>query len=140
MRQGERAERGEPAERGERAESAERGSGTIAAVGAAGVVLMCLTGGLALASTVHASHRARAVADLAALAAASALQRGMPPAAACGQALQLASSNHAGLRGCVVRDDLSAVVEVSAVITLAVPGLPAEATARARAGPRPWHL
>ena len=134
MRQGGRAERGEPAERNERA---ERGSGTIAAVGAAGVILICLTGGLALASAVHASHRARAVADLAALAAASALQRGAQPAAACGQAHQVARSNDAGLRGCAVRDDLSAVVEVSSVVTLAVPGLPAEATARARAGPRP---
>lgn len=121
----------------ERVERAERGSGTIAAVGAAGVVLICLTGGLALASAVHASHRARAVADLAALAAASALQRGVTPAAACGQALQVARSNDAGLRGCAVRDDLSAVVEVSAVVSLTVPGLPTEATARARAGPRP---
>lgn len=131
MRQG---ERGEARERGERG---ERGSGTIAAVGAAGVILICLTGGLALASAVHASHRARAVADLAALAAASALQRGAPPTAACAQALQVARSNDAGLRGCAVRDDLSAVVEVSAVVALAMPGLPAEATARSRAGPRP---
>jgi len=115
----------------------DRGSGTIAAVGAAGVVLIGLTGGLALASAVHASHRARAVADLAALAAASALQRGAAPAGACGQALQVARSNGAGLRGCAVRDDLSAVVEVSSVVTLAMPGLPTEATARARAGPRP---
>ena len=86
---------------------------------------------------MHASHRARAVADLAALAAASALQRGATPAAACGQALQVARSNDAGLRGCAMRADLSAVVEVSALVALAMPGLPAEATARARAGPRP---
>lgn len=118
-------------------ERGERGSGTIAAAGAAGLVLICLTGGLALASAVHASHRARAVADLAALAAASALQHGAHPAAACGQALQVARSNDAGLRGCVVRDDLSAVVEVSAVVALPIPGLPTEAIARARAGPRP---
>jgi hypothetical protein len=47
------------------------------------VVLMLTVSGLLLASAVLVSHRARAAADLAALAAAGALIRGEPPVAAC---------------------------------------------------------
>ena len=60
----------------------ERGSATVLALAALCVLVVVLVAGLALGSAVVATHRARAAADLAALAAAQALQRGVDPSRA----------------------------------------------------------
>src|SRR5665647_73684 len=62
--------------------SDEQGSATVVILGVIAAVLMLTISGLFLASAVLASHRARAAADLAALASAGVLMRGEPPAAA----------------------------------------------------------
>lgn len=86
-------------------------------------------GGVLIGTAVLARHRAQAAADLAALGAAGRLLLG--PAAACGQARQLAAAMGAALVGCeVVRLD---VVVTMTVRTSGWPG--GEARAAARAGP-----
>ena len=116
----------------------ERGSGTVLAVGLIGVLLTCLVGGLAVASAVHASQRARAAADLAALAGAAAFQRGLSEGTACHAALRLAAANGAVLRECRVADDLSVTVQVAVPVGHRLPGtLGGPARAEARAGPAP---
>lgn len=119
----------------------ERGSGTVLAAASAGVVVTCLAAGLALGGAVHASHRARAAADLAALASAAAVQGGASPSAACVWAAQIAGANGAALLRCRADLDTSVEVEVSVDVPPAglgmVPVVPGSARARARAGARP---
>lgn len=91
-------------------------------------VLLCVTGaGVYLGSAVAAHHRAQAVADLAALAAAARLPAGA--AAACAQATAVARAM--GERGiqCTV-EDLDTIVAVEVAVPLG-----GTARAAARAGP-----
>jgi len=99
-------------------------------VGAIGVTVLLLCGALALVSAASASHRARAAADLAALAAADALVHG-GGADPCAVAGGVAADNHASLMECAVAGD---TVTVAVVTAPSWPGLGA-ARARARAGP-----
>ncbi len=110
----------------------DRGSGTLLVVGAVGVVLALVVGALGVVAAVVASHRAQSAADLAALAAAGALVRGEPPAAACALAGRIAGRGGAGVVSCRTGDDLS--VEVLVRVVAAVPQVGA-AVARSRAGP-----
>lgn len=99
---------------------------------AMGVVLICLTGALALLSAVQASHRARAAADLAALAGARVLV-GADARSPCEVAGGVADRNGGWLVECsVLGDDIT----VSVATRASWPGLGA-AQARARAGPDP---
>lgn len=108
----------------------DRGSATVLVVMSIGVVLICLTGALALLSAVQASHRARAAADLAALAGAQVLVAA-DPRPPCAVASGVAAGNGAALVACsVIGDDITVSVTTSA----SWPGL-GHATARARAGP-----
>ncbi|GGB26664.1 hypothetical protein GCM10011492_16150 [Flexivirga endophytica] len=110
----------------------ERGSATVLVVMAIGVVLLCLTGALTLLSAVHASHRARAAADLAALAGAQVLVSA-DTRAPCDVAAAVAARNGGSLVGCAVAgDDITVRVATPA----SWPGL-GSARARARAGPDP---
>jgi secretion/DNA translocation related TadE-like protein len=109
----------------------ERGSATVVMVGVIAVVLMLTISGLVLASAVLASHRARAAADLAALAAAGVLMRGEPANAACESAAQVAAANHGRVQLCLAS---GTEVRLSVAVPAAVKGL-GVATARARAGP-----
>jgi len=108
----------------------DRGAGTVLvlAVAVCAVVLAAAVG--ALGAAVTARHRAAAVADLAALAAASAV----PPD--CSRAAILASRSGAAITGCQVLGDGSVVVEVRTSLPVAfdrwAPG--AHPVARARAG------
>ena len=122
---------------GGRATGADRGSATVLALAATGALLACLLGGLAVTGAVHASHRARAGADLAALAAAGALTQGAQVGTACAKGSSIAAANGTTLRTCTAHADGSATVEVTAPLRLMLPGLPVgPAVARARAGPR----
>ncbi|MBJ7399976.1 MAG: flp pilus-assembly TadE/G-like family protein [Mycolicibacterium sp.] len=100
----------------------------LAAVLVAALVTIAL-GGIWLGAAEVARHRAQAVADLAALAAAGRLTLG--PDVACRQADQLAAAMRATVRGC-------AVEHLDVVVTVAVRmggRISFEARAAARAGP-----
>lgn len=111
----------------------QRGSATVVMLGVIGSVLVLTISGLMLASAVLASHRARAAADLGALAAAGVLMRGGPAVAACQSASQVAEKNHALVRQCVAS---GTEVRLKVSVVAGVTGL-GMATARSRAGPGP---
>jgi len=113
--------------------SDERGSATVVMLGVIAAVLMLTISGLFLASAVLASHRARAAADLAALASAGVLMRGEPPAAACHSAAQVAAANHGRVQGCIA---VGTEVRLTIAVRAGMKGL-GVATARSRAGPAP---
>ena len=125
-------------ERGDR-EMNDRGSGTVLMA-----VLMLVTGVLvalvlALGGVVVARHRAGAIADLAALAAA-----GEPPGpTACERARRVAQANAGRVVGCRILADGSVVVEVKRSGAgppggrFGVGGLLAQVTGSARAGAGP---
>jgi secretion/DNA translocation related TadE-like protein len=89
-------------------------------------------GALTVVSAVLASHRAQSAADLAALAAGTALVAGEGSGAACGRGVAMAARNGGSVRSCRAGRDLS--LELVVAVPAAMPRLGA-ATARARAGP-----
>ena len=110
----------------------ESASATVVMLGVIGAVLVLTISGLLLASAVIASHRARAAADLAALAAAAGLMGGDLTTSACAKAAQVAAANHARLEQCTVSAaDVRLSVAVAGAAGVGV------ATARSRAGPSP---
>ena len=111
----------------------DRGSVAVVTLGVISVVLLLTISGLVLASAVLSSHRARAAADLAALAAAGALTRGESAGTACELAAAVAAANHGRVQQCVAS---GMEVRLSVAVPAAVRGL-GNATARARAGPAP---
>ena len=99
---------------------------------------MVLVAGLALSSAVAATHRARAGADLAALAAAAAFQAGASNDQACQRAAVVARGNTTAQSGCTVAADGSVTVTATSRVGLVLPGLgQLRARATARAGPAP---
>lgn len=115
------------------ATTAERGSGTVLVVGGMGVVALLTAAGLHLGGAATAAHRARAAADLAALAAASVVQSGMGDP--CAVAEGVARRNGARLAACEEKGGERVMVRVSTAVTLSWPGVPKVATASAMAGP-----
>jgi secretion/DNA translocation related TadE-like protein len=101
---------------------------------AMGVLVLALSGALLVVSVVHDVHRARAGADLAALAAARELAVG--GVASCAEGGDVAGANGVTLSSCRLLPDGS--VEVGATVPLRVSapwaGLPSHASASARAG------
>jgi len=112
----------------------ERGSATVLTVGAIAVVVLMATGVLVVVGAVRDVHRARAAADLAALAAAGPLAGGGQ--LDCGVGASVAGANGALLTLCARQRDGSVVVTVAVRrrATPSWPGLPAVVSARARAG------
>jgi len=102
-------------------------------LGVIAVVLMLTVSRLMLASAVLASHRARAAADLAALASAGGLMRGEPPGEACQLAARVASANHGRLERCTA---VGSEVRLTVAVLAGMRGM-GLATARSRAGPGP---
>ncbi|WP_106297286.1 Rv3654c family TadE-like protein [Knoellia remsis] len=115
----------------------ERGSGTVLTVACAGLVLVLTTAALVLGGVAVATHRARAAADFAALAGATALQQTGGGGDACRRASELATRNAARLDHCAVEPGETVRVRVSTSLRVSWPGLPDRATASARAGPAP---
>ena len=113
--------------------SVDRGSVTVVMLGVMAAVLMLTVSGLLVASAVLASHRARAAADLAALAAAGVLMRGESASAACESAARVAAVNHGRVTQCIAS---GTEVRLSVALPAGVRG-PGVATARSRAGPGP---
>ena len=102
-------------------------------LGVIGAVLVLTISGLLLASAVLASHRARAAADLAALAGAGVLMQGGPTEAACAVGVRVAAVNHARVQQCIAS---TTEVRLSVAVAAGVQGV-GVATARSRAGPGP---
>ncbi|KNX36122.1 Rv3654c family TadE-like protein [Luteipulveratus halotolerans] len=111
----------------------DRGSGSLLMIGVCGVLLVLLTGAMVLVSAVHASARARAAADLAALAAADLVLNPTPGEAPCTRASRLAAANGGELVACSTGQD-DVVVTVRVESSASVIGA---ATARSRAGLSP---
>ncbi len=115
---------------------AESGQVTVVMVAVIGVTVLLLVGGAYLASAVTAMHRARAAADLAALAAAQSYQQGADWGASCAAGAAIATRNAAGQLACAVGSDGSVTVVTTAPVTWSLPGpVPQRARATARAGP-----
>lgn len=108
----------------------DRGSATVVMLGVIGATLILTVSGLLLAGAVLASHRARAAADLSALAAAGVLMRGGPADAVCVTAAQVAAVNHASLQRCVAS---ASDVRLSVAVRAGAKGV-GVATASSRAG------
>lgn len=116
----------------------EGGTVTVVVVAVAGLALTLLLGGLALTSAVVATHRARAAADLGALAAAQALQAGAGPREACAVGASVVGRNGARASRCLVADDGSVTASATTTAGFGLPGMPVgRTTASARAGPSP---
>ena len=108
----------------------EDGAGTVLAVSLMGVVLLVAVGTTGAVGLVATHRRAQSGADLAALAAAAALQDGGDP---CARARQIAGRNGTEVRGCVVEGWEVAVMVVAT--SQRILGQVLDLPARARAGP-----
>ncbi|GAA4118912.1 hypothetical protein GCM10022415_18430 [Knoellia locipacati] len=111
----------------------ERGSGTVFVTGALGVLLILTAAAIQLGAAAGAAHRARAAADLAALAGASALQQGGGDP--CTRASEIVTRNGAHLQSCTLGAAESVRVRVGIDVPGRWPGVPRVAAAAARAGP-----
>jgi secretion/DNA translocation related TadE-like protein len=114
---------------------ADGGSATVLTSAAVAVVLMVGVASLHLASAVLAAHRARAAADLSALAGAGTAHVEGRPRDGCAVAARVAAANDARLEDCTTGPAGEVSVRVSTAVGLPMPGAPGTATARARAGP-----
>ena len=119
------------------ARASERGGATVLALAGVGVLLVLCLGGAAVGSAVVAMHRARAAADLGALAAAGSLAQGSPPGDACAAGLRLVRANAASLSECDPAEDGSVTVTTTVPAGLPFPGVGWTARAAGRAGPAP---
>lgn len=121
-----------------RSRAREAGSATVATLGGVGVLVMLLLAALALASASGAAHRARAAADLGALAAASSVQTTGDAGLACARGADVVARNSARQVSCAVAADGSVTVVAQSRVGLALSGAtPAMAQITARAGPAP---
>ena len=111
----------------------ERGGVTVLVVAMAGVLMFVMVGLAAAGGLVTAQRRAQSAADLAALAAASALADVSGPTDACAAADRVAGRNAAVLDACAP-DGRAFRVTVS-VAGPDVPWREVRVTAEARAGP-----
>lgn len=117
-----------------RARRRDHGCATVLVVSVVAVILVVAGGAFTLVGVVVASHRARAAADLSALAGAAVIVRGESPSSACARAAAVARRNDAVPVSCRASPVLG--LEVVVTVEVAVAGLGA-ATARSRAGPAP---
>jgi secretion/DNA translocation related TadE-like protein len=99
---------------------------------------MLLVAALALASAAGAAHRARAAADLGALAAAASVQASGDAGRACARGAEVVARNAARQVSCMVAADGSVTLVAERQVGLVLPGTtPARAQITARAGPAP---
>lgn len=109
---------------------------TVALAGVVASALLVLGAGMCLGAAAVAAHRARAAADLGALAAAVVLQRGGGAGEACARGAAVAGLNGARTRHCRAGADGTVVLSTSSPVGLSPPGLGRlDARGQARAGP-----
>ncbi|OZE99905.1 Rv3654c family TadE-like protein [Rhodococcoides fascians] len=114
-----------------RFESQDKGSVTVTAAFALTALLVVVIAVVHVGSAVGARHRAQSAADLAALAAAGALDRGVVDACATGR--DVVERVGGSVSTCTV-EGWDVVVEVTVSVTLGRLGI-RDAVASARAGP-----
>lgn len=107
----------------------ERGAASIVALSLVAVLVLVAVASAGVAAVVVAHRRAQSAADLAALAAAQALQRGGDP---CAAGSSIAQAQRSALTGCGV-DGPDVVVIASVELPLLLGG--SAVSGRARAGP-----
>lgn len=107
----------------------EDGAGTVLAVAMLGILVTVTVATSGVVGVVAAHRQAQSAADLAALAAATALQDGVE---ACRRAEDIADRNGGSLRSCHVA---GWEVRVTVVVARPLPGRTMRLEARARAGP-----
>lgn len=107
----------------------DTGAATVVVVAMAGVLMFVMVGLAAVGGLVTAQRRAQAAADLAALAAAAAVEVG-----ACAEALRIAAANGGALDRCEVEG-----TDVRVLVSVPGPEVPGRGdlrvSAEARAGP-----
>ena len=106
-------------------------------VGVLGVLLALGAAAIWAAGYLAAAHKARAAADLAALSGAVTIQAGGD---GCAAARRVAGDNGTELSACDrVGDQVDFVISIEVVrrVRTGIPGLPAQVTAVAHAGPYP---
>jgi secretion/DNA translocation related TadE-like protein len=109
----------------------EQGFAVVVAIGVVAMLVLVAAVCVGTAAIVLAHRRAQVAADLASLAAATALQRGADP---CAAAASIAERHDAGLTRCVV-DGPTVSVATAVVLPRVLGG--DEMPARSRAGPLP---
>lgn len=113
----------------------DRGSGSLLVLAVVMVLLTATVGVIVLGSAYHASGRASAAADLAAVAGAQTLTYGASDTEVCGQAREIALANGADLADCQVSRVVGAPgVSVIVEVPVPIPGIP-PVQVRAQAGP-----
>lgn len=113
----------------------DAGSGSVLAIGVVAGLATLLVSALVLASVLVAGQRARAAADLAALAGLGRVVTGHDESAACRVAAQVARDNGGELGSCrTAPSEGEPWPRVHVVVTSGVAGTPWTATARAVAG------
>lgn len=113
----------------------EQGSGTVLTVILLGAMVILLPAVLALASAYQANQRARAAADLGAIAAVSAFVRGVDANASCAAAARVVAANRAEPIGCALTPEGRALVSTQVRVDLPIVGA-RTAAGSSRAGPR----
>ena len=113
----------------------ERGSGTVLTVILVGAMVILLPAVLALASAYQANQRARAAADLGAIAAVSAFVRGVDANASCAAAARVVAANRAEPIGCALTPEGRALVSTQVRVDLPIVGA-RTAAGSSRAAPR----
>jgi secretion/DNA translocation related TadE-like protein len=111
----------------------EHGAASVIAVGLLAVLVLTAVASSGSVAIIVTHRRAQSAADLAALAAAQALQRGSDP---CAAGAAIARAQDADLTGCTVEGP-----EVVVIASLRMPPALGGSTiaGRARAGPGPPH-
>ena len=113
----------------------ERGSGSVLVMAVMVVVLAVASAGILVAGYLVGAHRAKSVADLAAVSGAAAVVAGGD---GCATARRVATRSGVVVSRCQqVGDQIDFVVGVTATVTapVGVPGLPRHISAVAYAGP-----
>ena len=104
----------------------ESGSGTVLTLLLVGSLILLLPLALTVATATQAAQRARAAADLGAIAAASSFARGVDAATACARGAALVTANRAAAVGCTIRAD--GRTELRARVTVRLPVFGTRAT------------
>jgi secretion/DNA translocation related TadE-like protein len=116
-----------------RAGRTERGSATLLGVVLAAILVAIAVTAAWWVAVVDLRHRAGIAADMAALAGAQAVQRGVP---ACPAAQRVAAANAAQLTRCqLLGSDVVAEAQMSGTVRLLGREMPVQISRRARAGP-----
>ncbi|HRW00660.1 MAG: hypothetical protein KDB39_18010 [Austwickia sp.] len=112
----------------------EAGSGTILTIVLVAAMIILLPATLGLVTAVQAKQRARAAADLGAIAAVSNFMAGLDAATSCRRAAGFVTANAAQPTGCYITPEGTATVTARVTARLPVVGMRTTTTS-ARAGP-----